>query len=143
MAKRYQIWDREAEIYTPGMDPKLQGLTYSTPMGTARFTPAEWLMLHPAPPSAVVVCAAGDYNGGYFGTVAEMEAVYTQMGADFSGARTDEEKLEIIEAWEDGQRGDPEESSPEERIAAALELQNVMHLAETAPVNTDDPDMDE
>lgn len=143
MAKRYAIWDRETEIYTPGRDPNLTGLTYSTPMGTARFTPEEWMMLHPAPPKAVIICDAGDYNGGYFGVLGDMVRMYESMGADFSEADTDEKKLEAIEAWEDAQRGDPEESSAEERIAAALELQNVMHLAEVSPVNTDDPDAED
>ena len=137
MATKYAIWNRQGEIYTPGTDPKLKGFTYSTAAGTSRFTAEEWLTLHPAPPSAVIVCAAGDYNGGFFGTLGQMVQVYTAAGADFSEAVTDEDKLDVIEAFEATAGGDPTESTPEERIAAALELNNVLQMP---TVNDDDPD---
>lgn len=137
MANKYAIWNRQDEVYTPGTDPALQNFTYSTPAGTSRFTAAEWLQLHPAPPSAVIVCAAGDFNGGFFGTLNQMVQVYTAAGADFSEAVTDEDKLDVIEAFEATGGGDPTESTPEERIAAALELSNVLNMP---TVNEDDPD---
>lgn len=139
MATKYAIWNKRDEVYTPGTDKNLQGFTYSTAAGTSRFTAAEWLSIHPAPPSAVIVCAAGDYNGGFFGTLGQMVQVYTAAGADFSGAVTDEDKLDVIEAFETTMGGDPDESTPEERIAAALELSNVLQMP---TVNDDDPDVE-
>lgn len=139
MLKRYAIWNRQDDIYTPGVNKELKGLTYSTAAGTARYSAAEWLEIHPVPPTATVVCAAGDYNGAFFSTVGQMVAIYASRGVDFSACSTDTEKLEAIEAWEDAQNApaDPTESSPEERIAAALELANVMNMP---TVNDDDPD---
>lgn len=101
MAKRYAIWNRKDDIYTPGVDPKIQGLTYSNQFGTGHFTADEWLMLHPAPPNAVIICSTGDYNGGFFGTLGSLVQIYEGLGADFSAAKTDEEKLDVIEAFED------------------------------------------
>lgn len=54
--------------------------------------------------------------------------MYTSQGADFSEATTDEEKLEVIEAFEDAMNQPDTTPSAEERIAAALELQNVMAM---------------
>jgi hypothetical protein len=139
MLKRYAIWDKESEVYTPGTDPNLKGFTYSTPAGTSRFTAEEWAMLHPAPPSAIIVCSAGDYNGAFFGTLSQMVQIYSSSGADFSKAKTPEKILEVIEAFEDSQNAPSDESSPEERIAAALELANTFNMPS---VNEDDPDVD-
>ena len=63
--------------------------------------------------------------------------MYEAQGADFSEAETDEEKLEVIEAFEDAMNEPSDEPTPEERIAAALEFQNVMSLED---VTYDDPD---
>lgn len=139
MAKRYAIWDRQTEVYTPGMDPNLKGLTYSTPAGTSHFTPEEWMMLHPAPPRSVIICDAGDFNGAYFGTLGQMIRIYEAAGADFSNATTDEEKLDVIEAFEDeAKRAAANQVSPESRIASALELSNLLRLDAE---QTDDPDV--
>lgn len=120
---RYQIWDKTSDVFTPGIDPNVKGLTYSTAAGTARFTPAEWAARHPVPPNAVVVIAAGDYNGGFMDTLNNMVQRYSMMGADFSNASTNEEKLAAIEAFEDAQnQAAANYVSTEERTAAALEL---------------------
>ena len=126
MAKRYAIWDKKTPVITP--------------IGEV-LSPAEWMQRYPmaALDSITVVCAAGEINGGFFGTLGRMVQMYGDMGADFSQATTDEEKLEVIEAFEDAQNdpGDVTESTPEERIAAALELANVMAMPDE---HTDDPD---
>lgn len=85
----------------------------------------------------VVICSAGEINGGFFGTLGQMVAMCESQGVDFSAATTDEEKLEMIEAWEDAQNVQDTTPSAEERIAAALELQNVMNMP---VVNDEDPD---
>lgn len=140
MANRYAIWDKRSDVYTPGTDSRLQGMTYSTAAGTSRFTPSEWMQIHPAPENAVIVCAAGDYNGGFFGTLGQMMQVYAAAGADFSAATTDEEKLEVIEAFEDAQNAPSDENTPVERIAAAMELNNAINMP---TVNEDDPDKED
>ena len=126
MLKRYAIWDKESPIITP--------------IGEY-LTAEEWKARYPVAnaPNVTIVCAAGETNGGFFGTLGQMVQTYGDMGADFSEAATDEEKLEIIEAFEDAQNdpGDVTESSPEERIAAALELQNLMAMPDE---QSDDPD---
>lgn len=129
MAKRYAIWDKQSPIITP--------------IGEV-LTAAQWVERYPVAgvPSITVVCAAGETNGGFFGTLGQMVQMYEAQGADFSAASTDEEKLEVIEAFEDARNdpGDLTESAPEERIAAALELANVMNMP---VVNEDDPDAEE
>ena len=124
MAKRYAIWDKESPIITP----------------IGEYLSAEqWKQRYPVAnvPSIKVVCAAGEVNGGFFGTLGQMVQMYEGMGADFSDANTDEEKLAVIEAFEDAQNAPRDESTPEERIAAALELNNAINMP---TVNDDDPD---
>ena len=76
----------------------------------------------------------------FFGTLGQMVQMYEAQGADFSEATTDVEKLEVIEAWEDAMNEPDLTPSPEERIASALEFQNVMSMP---VVNDDDPDEEE
>lgn len=125
MLKRYAIWDKESPIITP------IGEVLSSEQWIARYPVA-------ALPNIVVVCSAGEINGGFFGTLGQMVTMYTDQGADFSEATTDIEKLEVIEAFEDAVNEPSTDPTAEERIAAALELQNVMNM----PVVTDeDPDL--
>lgn len=124
MLKRYAIWDKTSTIITP--------------IGEV-LTAEQWIARYPVAslPNIVVVCAAGEINGGFFGTLGQMVQMYEAQGADFSEATTDIEKLEVIEAFEDAQNEPDLNPTAEERIAAALEFQNVMAL----PVETeDDPD---
>ena len=124
--KRYAIWDKHTPIITP--------------VGEV-LTPTEWIERYPMAglDSITVVCGAGEINGSFFGTLGQMVQMYESDGADFSEATTDEEKLEVIEDFEDLQNHPPDtgESTPEERIAAALEYNNLLN---TPIVNTDDPD---
>lgn len=113
MAKRYAIWDKVSPVVTPVGE---------------YFTAAQWLERYPAAQVLTYVCQAGEINGGFFDSLAQMKAVYTQAGADFSACETDEACLEVIEAFEDEQRTAEPEASAEERIAAALEAQNLMAM---------------
>lgn len=125
MLKRYAIWDKQSPIITP--------------IGEV-LTAEQWKERYPVAniPTITIVCSAGEINGGFFGTLGQMVTMYTDQGADFSEATTDEEKLEVIEAFEDAMNEPDTTPSAEERIAAALELQNVMAL----PVeNDEDPDL--
>ena len=125
MLKRYAIWDKVSPIITP--------------IGEV-LTAEQWIARYPVAsiPTIVIVCSAGEINGGFFGTLGQMVQMYSAQGADFSEATTNEEKLEVIEDFEDAMNAPSEEPTAEERIAAALELQNVMNL----PVeNEEDPDL--
>ena len=113
MTKRYAIWDKQTTIITP---------IYEV------LTPEQWIERYPVAgiPSITVVCSAGEINGGFFGTLGQMEQMYAGMGCDFSLCVTNEDKLTAIEAFEDKMNEQGREASAEERIAAALEYQNLM-----------------
>ena len=108
MLKRYAIWDKQSPIITP--------------IGEV-LTPEKWVERYPVAgvPSITVVCAAGEINGAFFGTLGQMVQMYTAQGADFSACTTDEEKLEVIEAFEDAMNAPSTEPTAEGRQAAALE----------------------
>jgi len=107
--KRYAIWDKTSPIIVP----------------TGKvFTAEQWKEKHPvaAIDSITVVCSAGEINGGFFGTLGQMVQMYEAHGADFSACASNEEKLTVIEAFEDAQNTPSDEISAEERTAAALEF---------------------
>lgn len=121
---RYKIWNKQDAVITPSGEV---------------FTAEEWLDRYPAGKleQIKVVCAAGEINGAFYGTLGQMIDLYSQMGCDFSGCVEDQDYLDAIEAFEDMRNEPSDESSPEDRIAAALEYQN---LLASPIVNPDDPD---
>lgn len=120
---RYAIWNKQ--------DPIL------TPVGKV-FTAEEWIALRPIAgiDSITVVCAAGEINGAFFGTLGQMVQMYEAQGADFSACKTNEDKLAVIEAFEDAQNTASAGAVSNEEltatslasIAASLEFQNMMAL---------------
>lgn len=125
MLKTYGIWDKESQIITP--------------IGEV-LTPEDWIERYPvAGTEATIVCGAGAINGSFFGVLEQMVQMYEAQGADFTEAETNVEKLEVIEAFEDAMNNpvDTGESTPEERIAAALEYNNLLN---SPVINEDDPD---
>lgn len=107
MLKRYAVWDKQTNVITP--------------IGEA-LTPEQWIERYPAAESLTTVCSAGEVNGGFFGVLSQMKQQYEDMGADFSEATTDEEILEVIEAFEDEMNTpDPNYVSDATRTADALE----------------------
>ena len=110
--KRYAIWDKVSPIITP--------------IGEV-LTPEQWIERYPVAglDSITVVCAAGEVNGAFFGTLGQMKQMYEVAGADFSACQTDEDILETIENTQNTVTVEP---SAEERIAAALEYQNLMSM---------------
>ena len=111
--KRYAIWDKVSPIITP--------------IGEV-LTAEQWIDRYPvAGVSTIkVVCAGGEINGSFFGTLGQMVQMYGKMGCDFSTCETDEDKLDAIEAFEDVMNAPRIEPTAEERIAAAMEYQNLM-----------------
>ena len=112
---RYQIWNKTDTIYTPG--------------GPA-FTPEEWTNRYKwiDSPAAVAVIGGGVLNGSFIGELSEMKSMYEQRGADFSSCETNEEILAAIEAFEDKMNTPDPTPSAQERIAAALEYQNLLSM---------------
>lgn len=111
--KRYAIWDKVSPVIVP----------------TGKvFTAEQWKEEYPvaAIDSITVVCSAGEINGGFFGTLGQMVQMYEAQGADFSACESDEDKLAVIEAFEDAMNAPSDEATAEERIAAALEYQNAI-----------------
>lgn len=128
---KYAIWNKK--------DPIL------TPIGEV-LTAEKWIQRYPVAgvESITVVCAGGEINGAFFGTLGSMVEMYTKQGCDFSACTTPEEKLAAIEAFEDAkeaeaaaaakQAAETEAANAElnaaslASIAAQLEYQNMMTL---------------
>lgn len=81
---QYAIWNKSDTIITP--------------VGEV-LTAEQWMERYPVArlDNITVVCAAGEINGAFFGTLGQMVDNYTRMGADFSECTTAEEKLQAIE----------------------------------------------
>ena len=107
--KRYAIWNK--------IDPIL------TPIGEV-LSAEKWIERYPIAgvTTITVVCGAGEINGAFFGTLGQMVQMYEAQGADFSACETNEDKLAVIEAFEDAMNAASNEPSVEERTAAALEF---------------------
>lgn len=113
--KRYAIWDKASPVIVP----------------TGKvFTAEQWKEKYPvaALDSITVVCSAGEISGGFFGTLGQMVQMYEAQGADFSACETAEDKLAVIEAFEDALNAPSGEPTTDERIAAALEYQVMASL---------------
>lgn len=131
--KRYAIWNKK--------DPVI------TPIGEV-LTAEQWIARYPmaALDSITVICAAGEINGGFFGTLGQMVNMYENEGCDFSTCITPEEKLAAIEAFEDKRNADSIAASENAKaneelnasslasIAASLEYQNMMTLDDVEEV---------
>ena len=105
---RYAIWNKKDPIITP--------------IGEV-LTAEQWISRYPVAgvETIKVVCAGGEINGAFFGTLGQMVQMCEAQGADFSGCVTDEDKLAVIEAFEDAMNTPSTEPTPEERQAQALE----------------------
>ena len=122
MAKRYAIWDKQSSIITP---------TFHI------FTAEEWKERYPIArlDNSVIICSGGEINGGFFGTLAQLMHVAEVEGVDFSHCTTDEEKLDLYDAWENEKNTPKNIVNNEEltavslaSIAASMEYQNMLTL---------------
>lgn len=113
---RYTIWNKTDKILTP--------------VGEV-LTAEQWIDRYPIAgvENIKVVCAGGEINGAFFGTLGSMVELYTKRGCDFTNCKSDQDKLDAIEAFEDAMNT-PDETyiSTDERIAAALEAQVMMSM---------------
>ena len=128
---KYAIWNKR--------DPVL------TPVGEV-LTAEQWISRYPIAgvPSITVVCAAGEINGGFFGTLGQLVDMYTKQGCDFSGCESPEDKLAAMEAFDDAREAEAAAKAKAQAeamayneeltasslasIAAQLEYQNMMTL---------------
>ena len=124
---RYAIWNKKDPIITP--------------IGTV-LTAEQWIERYPvaALDNITILCAAGEVNGAFFGTLGSMVENYEKQGADFSACKTDEDKLAVINAFDETREAAQAEAaantvSNEEltatslaSIAASMEYQNMLTL---------------
>ena len=131
---KYAIWNKKDYILTP--------------IGEV-LTAEQWIQRYPIAgvESITVVCAAGEINGAYFGTLGSMVERYEKEGCDFSACTTAEEKLAAIEAFEDAREAEAKARAQEQAeaeaanaelnasslasIAASMEYQNMLTLEDT------------
>ena len=125
--KRYAIWDKNSHIITP--------------IGEV-LTAEQWIERYPVAglDFITVICSAGEINGGIFDTLGQMTMRYEAEGCDFSTCKTDEEKLQAIEDFEDARALADAEAAEQAKyeaemtamaltsIAASMEYQNMMTL---------------
>ena len=118
---KYAIWNKIDEIITPSGHV---------------FTAEQWMDKYPVAKlnRIDVVCSAGEINGAVFGTLGQLVEQYEQYGCDFSACATAEEKIAVINEFEQ-HRGAATQAVEEDpvadslaSIAASLEYQNMMTL---------------
>lgn len=108
---RYVVWDKTSPVVCPSGEV---------------FTAEQWKERYPVANVLDIVGAGGAVLGGFFAVYDQMVEEYEALGCDFTGCTTQQEHLDAIEAWEDAQNALASEPSAEERIASALEYQNLM-----------------
>ena len=129
--KKYAIWNKQ--------DPIL------TPIGEV-LTADQWIKRYPIAgiPTITIICAAGEINGSFFGTLGQMVQMYENEGCDFSLCTTPEEKLQAIEDFDTAREIEAKAKAEAKTaadamtaelnatslasIAAQLEFQNMMTL---------------
>lgn len=125
---RYAIWNKTDPILTSKGEV---------------LTAEKWIERYPIAglDRITVVCAGGEINGAFFGTLGSMVELFTKKGCDFSACETDQSKLDAIEAFEDAMAAEAEaaaiaaaeaEASASERTAAALEAMAAGQTTENA-----------
>ncbi len=121
MGTKYQIWNTT--------DPVI------TPVGEY-LTPEQWISRYPAAAHIPYVIAAGEINGAFCSPLAQLEAIYTNRGCDFTECVTGDDKITVIEAYEEAQKALAAEKAIESSvqaqslatIAANLEYANLLTL---------------
>ena len=123
MAKRYAIWDKVSDIYTPA---------------GGKLTAEQWIDRYGwiKAPGSVPIVAAGLINGALIDELGQMKNRYEQQGCVFTDGMSNQEILDTIEAFEDQRAAEAKAAaeeaantpSAEERLAAAVEFQNLMNM---------------
>ena len=105
--RRYAIWNKTDDIITPS---------------GAVFTAEQWKEKYPVAKldKITIVCSAGELNGSFFGTLGSMINRYKSEGVDFSACKTDEEKLALIELYDENKAAEMKAKAEEEAITKAM-----------------------
>ena len=128
---KYMIWNGVDTVYTLGKPYK--------------FTPDEWKAKYPwTDITPAVISGEGAINGAFCMPFTDMVNQYAKQGCDFSVCTTDQEKLDVIEAFEEEKAAQVKASAAEKAeteainaemtatslasIAASMEYQNMMTL---------------
>lgn len=116
MVKKYVIWDKTKPIITPSNQV---------------FTAEQWLARYPwvAIDGVKAIVGGGLFNGCVmmeFNTTVE---AYRKYGVNFSACVTDQDYLDAISDFEDNPP--TPEPTADERIASALEFQNLLNMPDT------------
>ena len=122
MTKRYQIWDKVSNVYTPS------GNMYTAEEWINKY---KWINI----PGMVPVMSAGSINGAMIADLASMKKNAIMQGATFEDTLTDQQLLDAIEAFEDQRNEEAKIAAQEaaatpsadERIAAAMEYTNLLN----------------
>ena len=122
MLTKYQIWDKISNVYTPS------GNMYTAEEWINKY---KWISI----PGMVPVMSAGNINGAMIADLASMKKNAIAQGCVIEEGLSDEQVLEAIEAWEEQRAAEAKAAAAEaantptteERIAAALEYQNLLN----------------
>lgn len=120
--RRYKMWDKTEDICTLGQDSKT---------GKCRWTAEEYMDVKAQwakNPNAKVVVAGGDINGMIFRSFEELKYSVQRRGLEIPEGLSDDEVLLLIEEFQDRKNDEPIAPSTEERIASALEFQNLLAM---------------
>ena len=131
--KKYAIWNKHDPIITP--------------IGEV-LTAEQWIKRYPVAglENITVVCAAGEINGAFFGTLGNLVNTYELQGCDFSSCESPEDKLMAIEAFEKKREEEAAAAAKAKEdaenlntaslasIAASMEYQNMLTLDDVEEV---------
>lgn len=111
--KKYSIWNKRDTVYTPS---------------GAEFTAEQWMDRYKWTkiPNAVVVMGGGTFNGSFIAELEQFRDAYMKQGAPITTEMTAQQVIEAAEAWDN--RVIESEPTAEERIAAAMEYQNLLSM---------------
>lgn len=112
--RKYKIWDKKEPVLTPDFK------VWTAEEFIEKFCPAAKL------DNFKVVISAGDINGATLDAFTTLVQIGKDLGVEYTEDMDDQEFLDLFAA----KQSEPPEQIPsaEERIAAALELQNLLAL---------------
>lgn len=120
--RRYKIWDKKEDIVLLGPDSRF---------GKSRWSAEEYMEVKAQwakEPNAKVVVAAGSINGLIFRPFDDLIYSVQRRGFEIPDGLSDDEILMLIEEFQDQKNDEPSPPSAEERIASALEFQNLLAM---------------
>lgn len=122
--KKYKLWDKKEKIYTLGRDAQTGKMVWEASEYIEQRAP--WA----AEPDVKVVVSQGAVNGMVFMGLESMKKTYESMGLEIPDGVTDEQTLQLIEDFEALNNMADITPTAQERIAAAMEYQNLLTMDE-------------